>query len=226
MSHAIKNKKFACKQAAERLIVKLLLNPSLTGNSREIEKARLIDKFHQEFGDFTGRHGRFNRSHIWITATDPSEQAYHWHQKYSLHCTEVLGKLACLITSKILGIGTAERNWKQIKAVKSGQRMNTGMDKTKKQVMIYSQYQQMKAQACIQKLSCADKVWDDNDFKSIKMDEHCKEIEDLVEVDKGIWKRRIRVVKTWVEGWEEKVLGPSGDEIFEARLVCKYGGLK
>ena len=60
MSHAIKNKKFVHEQAAESLIVKLLLNPSLTGNLQEIEKARLIDKFHQEFGDFTGRHDRFN----------------------------------------------------------------------------------------------------------------------------------------------------------------------
>jgi hypothetical protein len=137
-----------------------------------------------------------------------------------------LGKLACLITSKILGIGTVERKWKQIKAVKLGQRTNTGMDKTKKQVMIYSQYQQMKAQARIQKLSCAGKLWDDDDFKSMKMDEHCREIEDALEVYKGIWKGRIRVVKTWVEGWEKKVLGPSGDEIFEARLVHKYGGLK
>ena len=180
MSHAIKNKKFAHEQAAERLIVKLLLRPSLNGNAWEIEKARLIDKFHQEFGNFTGRHGKFDRSHIWITAADPSEQAYRWHQKYSLHCTEVLGKLACLVTSKILGIGTAERNWKQIKAMKLGQRTNTGMDKTKKQVLIYSQYQQMKAQAHIQKLLCAGKLWDDNDFKSMKIDEHCKEIEDVL----------------------------------------------
>ena len=66
MSHAIKNKKFAHEQAAERLIVKLLLSPSLNGNAWEIEKARLIDKFHQEFGEFTGRRGKFDRSHIWI----------------------------------------------------------------------------------------------------------------------------------------------------------------
>jgi hypothetical protein len=124
---------------------------------------------------------------------------------------------------KILGIGTAERNWKQIKAVKLEQRTNKGMDKTKKQVMIYSQYQQMKAQAHIQKLSwCVGKLWDDNDFKSMKMDEHCKEIEDALEVDKGIQKGRIRLVKIWVQGWEKNVLGPSGDDIFEARLVRKY----
>ena len=44
------------------------------------------------------------------------------------------------------------------------------MDKTKKQVLIYSQYQQMKVQARIQKLSCVGKLWDDDDFKSMKMD--------------------------------------------------------
>jgi hypothetical protein len=53
----------------------------------------------------------------------------------------VLGKLACLVLSKILGIGTAERNWKQVKAVKSGQRVNTTIDKTRKQVLVYGQYQ-------------------------------------------------------------------------------------
>ncbi len=31
---------------------------------------------------------------------------------------------------------------KQVKAVKSGQRVNTGIDKTKKQVLIFAQYQQ------------------------------------------------------------------------------------
>ena len=34
-----------------------------------------------------------------------------------------------------LGIGTAERNWKQVRAVKSGQCVNTSIDKTKKQVL-------------------------------------------------------------------------------------------
>ena len=54
---------------------------------------------------------------------------------------KVLGKLACFVLLKILGIGTAERNWKQVKAIKSGQWVNTGIDKTKKQDLIYAQYQ-------------------------------------------------------------------------------------
>ncbi len=60
MSHAIENKKFAHEQAELRLIVQLLLNVNLTGISREVEKARLINKFYQEFGDFTRKCGRFN----------------------------------------------------------------------------------------------------------------------------------------------------------------------
>jgi hypothetical protein len=56
--------------------------------------------------------------------------------KYSIETTEVLGKLACLVLSKILGIGTAERNWKQVMKVKKGDRATTGVDKTMIQVII------------------------------------------------------------------------------------------
>ena len=46
MAHAIANCEFAHEAAAERLIVKLILNPTLVGPEQEAEKARLIDKFH------------------------------------------------------------------------------------------------------------------------------------------------------------------------------------
>ena len=63
---------------------------------------------------------------------------HNWHQNYSLLFMDVLGKLVCLVRSKILGIGTAERNWKQVKAVKVGQWTNTSTTKAKHQLMIYS----------------------------------------------------------------------------------------
>jgi hypothetical protein len=53
MAHAISNREFAHEAAAERLIVKLILNPTLVGPEREAEKARLIDKFHRELNDFS-----------------------------------------------------------------------------------------------------------------------------------------------------------------------------
>ncbi len=62
--------------------------------------------------------------------------------------------------SKILGIGAAEQNWKQVKAVKSGQCVNTSIEKTKKQVLVYAQYQQMRSQARQNKISSAGMLWD------------------------------------------------------------------
>ncbi len=61
-------------------------------------------------------------------AKDEHTKAYQWLYKYSLTTTKVLGKLACLVLLTILGIGTTKRNWKQVKAVKSGQRVNTGIE--------------------------------------------------------------------------------------------------
>jgi hypothetical protein len=119
MEDAITNKVQIHDDAAERLITKLLLDPALVGNDRTTQRARLIDTFMKEYGDFTGRCGVFAKDNIWIIAADESTKAYRWHYKYSYHQTKVLGKLACLVLSKILGIGTAERNWKQVKAVNS-----------------------------------------------------------------------------------------------------------
>jgi hypothetical protein len=49
-----------------------------------------------------------------------------WHHTWTLLRTKVLGKLAYLVISKILGIGTAKRNWKQVKKIKYGDHANLG----------------------------------------------------------------------------------------------------
>ena len=183
MAHAIDNKTIDHDQAAKRLITKLILDPTLVGTERNIARANLIDTFMEEYGDFTNKRGMFARDNIWIMAADENAKAYQWHFKYSLPTTKVLGKLACLVLSKILGIGTAERNWKQVKAVKSGQQVNTSIDRTKKQVLIYAQYQQTRAQVRMTKLAAAGKLWDDEDFASMKMDPFCKEIKESLQAE-------------------------------------------
>jgi hypothetical protein len=55
--------------------------------------------------------------------------------------TKVLGKLACLILSKNLRIGTAKRSWKQVKKIKHGDRANLGNKVTAKIINVYGQYQ-------------------------------------------------------------------------------------
>jgi hypothetical protein len=113
---------------------------------------------------------------------------------------KVLGKLACLVLSKILGIGTAEQNWKQVKYIKSGLRSHTDTDRVKKQqTALYGQYQQVKARAKQTKLSSAGKLWEENDFKSLKMDEYCKERWQLLD---GADERPARMFRNWQETWE------------------------
>ncbi len=102
MEDAITNKAQIHDDGAERPITKLLLDPALVGIERTVQRARLIDSFMEEYGDFISRHGVFAKDNIWINAADELTKAYQWHYKYSYHQTKVLGKLACLVLSKIL----------------------------------------------------------------------------------------------------------------------------
>ena len=92
---------------------------------------------------------------MWYITEQPATAADTWHKTYSVACSEVLGRMGCVVTSKILGIGTAERNWKQIKAVKTGQRTNLGPEKCKQQALIYGRYQQQRAHIKYARLSAA-----------------------------------------------------------------------
>ena len=60
------------------------------------------------------------------------------HQKYSLSWTKVLGFVACRVTSKVLGIGEAERSWGDIKTIKSGKISAIISDVSEKQSIIYT----------------------------------------------------------------------------------------
>jgi len=75
MSHAIDNKSIMHDQAAERLITKLILNPTLVGSKRDNERAKLIDTFMEEYGDFTNKRGMFACDNIWIMAKDELTKA-------------------------------------------------------------------------------------------------------------------------------------------------------
>jgi len=112
-----------------------------------------------------------------MVAAKQEMEELRWHAKYSIETTEVLGRLACLVLSKILGIGSAERNWKQVKKFKKEDHTKTGVDKTTKQVLFFSQHQIMHGALRRTALSMAGKLWDDNDFASMKMDEYCKDLE-------------------------------------------------
>ncbi len=99
---------------------------------------------------------------------------------------------------------------------------HTNTDKVKKQAALCGQYQQVKAHARQSKLSSAGKLWEENDFKSLKMDEFCKYMWQSLNEDK-IPRRMFR---NWQETWKKKKLGASGDVMLHEKLKVKYVGLK
>ena len=98
-----------------------------------------------------------------------------WHQKYLLPFTKVLGFFACRVTSKVLGIGAAERSWGDIKTIKSGKRSVISSDVSEKHSIVYTS-------ACIESTrieqyhsgkllyyNCSSRTWnEEND----KFDQH------------------------------------------------------
>ena len=113
-----------------------------------------------------------------------------------------------------------------MKKFKKEDRIKTGVDKTTKQVLIFSQHQMMCGALRRTALSTAGKLWDDNDFTSMKMDEYCKDLEARVgDVDKPMIP--MRVVRLWQERWEvPQRPGGKGHAQLIARMEKKYLGLK
>ena len=99
--------------------------------------------------------------------------------------------------SKILGIGTTEHNWKQYKKIKSGERTNLHPEAAKKITCIYGSYQQTKARKRITQLSVAGKLWSDDDFHCLKMDEFCGDL--ASSLDKDAKMRARKPFQNWRE---------------------------
>ena len=160
--------------------------------------AQLVDKFWAERDDFVKKRGFFSRESIWITASDPTTVSYEWHKRYSLPATEVFGLSACLTCSLVLGCGQAERQWKAMKAQKTGKRTNLGSEKTKKQSVICVAFARQKNETQRKQAQRAGVLWSDEDFQYCKLDEYCQGdiSEDIVIEPK-------RVFHAYLEDWED-----------------------
>ena len=61
-----------------------------------------------------------------------------WYQKYSLPFTKVLVFVSFRVTSKVLGIGAAERSWGDVKTIKYGKISAISSDVSDKQIIVYT----------------------------------------------------------------------------------------
>ena len=97
------------------------------------------DIFCTEYTEFDNKIGSFDADEFIRKIKDIRDGNSHlWHQKYSLPCTKVLGFVACRVTSKVIGIGAAERSWGDVKTIKSGKRSVISSDVSEKQSIVYT----------------------------------------------------------------------------------------
>ncbi len=74
----------------------------------------------------------------WASSDCVSGKSYLWHKKYSLPYTVVLEYVGCHVTSKLCGVGPAERSWGGVKQIKDGvQSSHVGGESTEKRNVIY-----------------------------------------------------------------------------------------
>ena len=152
-------------------------------------------------------------------AQDPSLVAHQWHESYSLRRTQVLGRLVCIVVSKILGTGSAERNFKEVKRVHSASQNRLTPVKTGKLTTIVGSHCGEKAERRRVRVNKAGTLWSDEDFGSLKLDNRGVEVD---VVSNGLIPKR--VFCAWRESWE--VDPPKMDAIYMKRLTRKYGGLQ
>ena len=110
-------------------------------------------------------------------------------QSFSNPFTEVLGLVGCQVTSKILGIGTFEINWKDYKHVQRGQRSRMQSDSYNKQAILHGAVNMYKhyimGRICVYN-------WTD---MMVEMG-----LDKILHHDKEIL--HVRIFNAWIEDWE------------------------
>jgi hypothetical protein len=97
----------------------------------------IIDTFWNEFKAFQNCTHPYHEPSCWATYDATNGSSYLWHEKYSIPYTSVLGFVVCRVTSKLCGIGPAERSWGGVKQVKDGRRSHLSGESTEKRTVLF-----------------------------------------------------------------------------------------
>jgi hypothetical protein len=222
---AKENQRGEDRMAMERLFRKLFSHEETS--HKEMTMDEIMDRFWTEYEDFLSKAGVFaGRDYIWNASVLQAGESYMWHKIYSLPYTKYFGKFACRVTSKILGIGSAERNWGDVKHLKTDKRSHLSAERTKKQATIFGSDCAERAQ--IERAAVARHemdtstldffFWDDEDFDNeLDFNSDTYEKEQTTKPN--------RLVNCWMEDWEIQLVAKK-DAVAERKLLQKYGGLE
>ena len=213
-----KNMTGAHKSAVDRLLKKMFAS-ELADDSDEL--ARIMNTFWDEFEHFKTKTGHFGTSYIWNKQNSDLVlgRSHIWHKKNSYCSTEILGKFACKVCSKIVGMGSAERNWGDVKHLKSAKRSHLSPEAVEKQATIFGA--SCMEDAALERKKAQDntttpyKFWDEKDFDSTF---------DMFAVTEPVNTAQ-RSLKCYFEEWEREYVRKK-DDVCKARLLTKYGGLE
>jgi hypothetical protein len=126
--------------AIEKVVTRLHVPPcpNLNPNVQTMLPHEIIETFWNEFKAFQNCTQTYHNMSRWASSECVSgKSSYLWHEKYSLLYTVVLGFVGCHVTSKLCGIGPAERSWEGVKQIKDGVRSHLGRESTEKRSIIY-----------------------------------------------------------------------------------------
>lgn len=215
---ATQNTTLTEKSAFKRFVKKWYCS-GMVDNSQEY--CDFMSRFENELYEFRTKSGKYDEPYIW-NENDPDllqGRSHHWHHKHSLIRTTYLGKTACRICSKLVGMGSAERSWGDVKHLKSSKRSHLSSQAVEKQATIYGAScmvdAQLKRNQCKQDSVNQFRFWDEADFRE-EFDMLAHQAEVLAEP---------RYIKCYVEAWETKEIR-NKDIVTQTKFLHKYGGLE
>jgi hypothetical protein len=195
--------------------------------------ARMVDSFWTDWKAFHLKLKPYDDNGIWDVGTVAEGKSHEWHDIHSLHKTESFGFVACRTTSKALGIGSAERSWGDVKTLREGKRCNIGSGRLEKQAVCYTHsclerariFREGKSEHKVDPRE-VEHGWEDMDRKfELQIDGWLRNDDtDPIDLPKAQLPPT-RVVKCWVEEWEEEQVMARGNQLMEARFSAKYTGL-
>ena len=208
-------------ERAERSVVRVLLPAgSLPAPDYQVERTRLLTTFATELRDFQDETGAYaRRDHIWQAPEIEQNKSYLWHRSYS-HGTKVLYRYGPRATSKVVGIGSAERKWGNVKHVKKDKRSHLSSEVVKMQATLNGLYCSEKASIQKQyRLQSKNLIVDfmDEDFLAAGLGRWG------IDVKAPEYNKPTRVFNCWKEDWEKTAL--KEDVVVRNRFLKKYGNI-
>ena len=216
----------AHRDAIEKVVSRLHLPPCPNSNPAvsAMSLHEIIDSFWNEFKAFQNRTNPYHDPIRWASYDVTRGSSYLWHEKYSIPYTTVLGYVACRVTSKLCGIGPAERSWGGVKQVKDGKRSHLSGQSTEKRSILFISSKIAQARIECDRMEKIDAVGGNQMFGDDDMNFDLQL--EKFGIDTGALKVREvqRVFRAWVEDWEQEAR-KKNDCVCEAQLLAKYKGL-